>query len=193
MTLLELDTSLFHAFNHLPHGPLWNTLASFAHVLTYGGAMYYPIALAFLFSKRPKLILIAKLGLLSGFSTWIVTEVIKNIVGRLRPYQTLHDIIFISPPPTGYSFPSGQAATAFMIATVFLLVLKRRHQWVTAGVFAWAMGIGIDRMYMGHHYFFDVIAGALVGAAVGWFIYFLAVSSRGESSVQNINVDSLSK
>lgn len=184
MTLLELDTALFYVFNNLPHNRYTDGLAALIHVATYGGTIYYPIALAFLFSKRPKLVLLAKLGFIAGFSGWLVTEVIvKHIVGRLRPYQTL-DVFFLTPPPMSYSFPSGQTATAFMIATLFLLILQGKRRWITGLMFAFAVLVGIDRMFMGHHYFFDVLVGGMIGSFMAWFIYFIMVSSREKTPTE---------
>jgi undecaprenyl-diphosphatase len=61
------------------------------------------------------------------------------------------------------SLPSGHAATAFAGATVLSLVWPR---WSLA-LYALALAIGASRVYVGVHYPFDILTGALLGTAVG--------------------------
>jgi hypothetical protein len=68
------------------------------------------------------------------------------------------------PEGTGYSFPSGHAATAFASATV----LQRRFGW-KAGIPAYAVAsyVAASRVDMQRHYLSDVIFGAAVGMVAG--------------------------
>ena len=69
------------------------------------------------------------------------------------------------------SFPSGHALNSTVIAGVVVyLVLRRlsstfaRVLTVTAGL-AWAVSIGLSRVFLGHHWLTDVMFGWLVGLA----------------------------
>jgi hypothetical protein len=68
------------------------------------------------------------------------------------------------PEGTGFSFPSGHAATAFASATV----IQRRFGW-KAGIPAYAVAsyVAASRVDMQRHYLSDVIVGAAVGMVAG--------------------------
>lgn len=64
------------------------------------------------------------------------------------------------------SFPSDHAVLFFTISTGLLYISR------PAGVFALAYSavfIGLPRVYLGYHYPTDVVFGAAMGIAIGWF------------------------
>jgi len=96
---------------------------------------------------------------------WIADLValgLKQLVDRPRPETTLPraDPLLHA---TGPSFPSGHATTAFAGATILALLLRR----AVPGLFLLAAGIAFSRVYVGVHYPSDVLAGAVLGSAVG--------------------------
>ena len=91
----------------------------------------------------------------------IVTQSIKILVQRPRPYET-HSDIYPDATDNGYSFPSGHTSSAFSTATSIMLISKKWYYTVPA--FVWATGVGYSRMYLGQHYPSDVFVGALVGS-----------------------------
>lgn len=59
------------------------------------------------------------------------------------------------------SFPSGHTATSFAIAfSVWFLVKGTRYAWLGPALTAWALAVGISRIYVGVHYPSDVLGGA---------------------------------
>jgi membrane-associated phospholipid phosphatase len=91
--------------------------------------------------------------------------VLKDILERSRPelaHPGTADPLVAT--PSSYSFPSGHTATAFATATVIGLL----HPRLRLPVFALATLVGLSRIYLGVHFFFDVVAGAALGIAVGW-------------------------
>ncbi len=87
---------------------------------------------------------------------------------RPRP-PTEHQVRLILPVPPFPSFPSGHAALAFALAA--LLALRFRGSGWVGLLFGGAVAVGISRIYLGHHYPSDVLAGALIGSAVGVACY----------------------
>lgn len=91
----------------------------------------------------------------------IVNIGIKNIVGRLRPFQVDTSVIpLITPGET--SFPSGHTASSFAAATAVFLYKKK------PGTIALilATAIAFTRLYLFVHFPTDVLAGMFIGIVV---------------------------
>lgn len=65
--------------------------------------------------------------------------------------------------PSSWSFPSGHTSSAFASATAIFAANKK---W-GAGAYVFAALMGFTRIYLGVHYFSDVLAGAVVGVIYG--------------------------
>jgi membrane-associated phospholipid phosphatase len=65
-----------------------------------------------------------------------------------------------------HSFPSGHANRAAVLA---VLAVVYAPVGIAAVVVLWALAVGLSRVALGMHYLSDVLAGWLVGAAVGLF------------------------
>lgn len=162
-----LDIEIFYFFNHLPHNNILNTAALWVHYATRYGLIYYPFLIFLLLAKSKQKALLGKLLTLSAAGTYLLTDVIiKNLVQRPRPYQALSKVLFLPPVPNSYSFPSGQVAVAFALASIVWFRFPRTVYGY--GGYMLAALIAVDRMYMGHHYFFDVLVGGLIGTLVAY-------------------------
>jgi len=116
-----------------------------------------------------------------GFAlAWAVSEV---AIATLKPWYAR------GRPPTplvatsGYSFPSGHATAGAAIGVAIVLAFlrpghRRRVWFLVAIVFAFAMAF--SRVYLGAHWFSDVVTGVLVGsgAAVGSFALVESIRQR---------------
>ena len=100
---------------------------------------------------------------------WAVCMVIELIVGRPRPYQAFHDQTLGSYWTPNPSFPSAHTTLAFAMA---LFMQLQFGALVGIPFFAAAALIGLSRVYVGVHYFSDVVAGAILGSAVSWTLIF---------------------
>lgn len=94
---------------------------------------------------------------------WSSCNSLKLVIGRARP--ELADRLVRA---GGYSFPSGHATQSAAIwGTLALLVasqLPRHRRVVWATGTAVAVAVGASRIYLGVHWFTDVIAGWTLGA-----------------------------
>lgn len=162
-----LDVPLLHAAIGL-RSPFVNGVA--AHVAVLFGPIGMPImavgAILVLSLRRRSvtpLILIAA----AGIGSLLMTIAGKDIIGRHRP-QLRYAI-----PPFEYSpsFPSGHTLNATVIAGVVGYLIWLRRRTIAAKVASIAVPVviavvvGLTRILLGAHWFTDVLAGWLLGAA----------------------------
>jgi membrane-associated phospholipid phosphatase len=111
---------------------------------------------------RRRLPLVALAATVSFFVASGLNAAIKDLVDRARPPLTM-DLEALVGVPGSPSFPSGHAMSAFAVAAA-LSVLAPRARWP---VLALAAAIAFSRVYLGVHYWIDVLAGAALGLAIG--------------------------
>lgn len=90
--------------------------------------------------------------------------VVKNLVGRPRPYESWQGLTSLVPAPDKFSFPSGHTMTAFTVWTVLAAGVPP----LDGPFLAMALLIGASRVFLGMHYPTDVLVGALLGKAIGF-------------------------
>jgi membrane-associated phospholipid phosphatase len=96
----------------------------------------------------------------------VVTQSLKRIFNRPRPFEKYPFIIKRDDESGGLSFPSGHVTAAFCTATSIAL---RYHKWYyVVPSYLFAASVGWARMYQGVHYPSDVLAGALIGTGCAW-------------------------
>lgn len=90
--------------------------------------------------------------------------VLKQLIGRERPFVLVPDMELMISPPLDASFPSGHTAASF--AVVFALKASGSPLWKPALV--WAILMAFSRLYLYVHWPTDVLGGIALGAVVGW-------------------------
>lgn len=105
------------------------------------------------------------------FSDNLTSYILKPLFGRVRPNIALGltDIVgsgLSSPSP---SFPSNHAVNVFTIA----MALSWYYKELSPVWFAGAGVVGFSRVYVGVHYPFDVVGGAVVGVVCSLCIIWL--------------------
>jgi membrane-associated phospholipid phosphatase len=96
-------------------------------------------------------------GIVAG--AYLINQALKFVVRRPRP--ELPGLPPLTPTVTRLSFPSAHATTAFAAARSY-------RGLVPAGaLYGAAFGFALSRPYLGVHYPSDVLAGAVLGTAVG--------------------------
>lgn len=108
-----------------------------------------------------------------GITDYTCSSIIKPWVQRLRPCR---DEAFVDAIQTlvhcgsGYSFPSSHAANHFAMSVFIAITLGRKKPWVWTLAILWAVGVAFAQIYVGVHFPFDTIAGALLGLIIGSLI-----------------------
>ena len=119
----------------------------------------------------------------------VSSHLIKEHIFRLRPCQDpelanqIH--ILVNYCPVSSSFTSSHATTHFGLA-VFIAVTLRRYipRWVYLFL-AWAAVISFAQVYVGVHYPFDVVCGAVLGCLLGFIVARFFNNYTGLISLQN--------
>jgi membrane-associated phospholipid phosphatase len=101
-------------------------------------------------------------GALVAPTAIVVNFAVKRTVGRERPVITEHPPL--ARAPSKLSFPSAHATSSVAAATA----LGRVRPGGRAPLYALATAICVGRPYLGMHYPSDVLAGAALGAAIGF-------------------------
>jgi membrane-associated phospholipid phosphatase len=114
-----------------------------------------------------------------------LTSLIKDLVDRARPALADPGIEALVATPGSPSFPSGHAATAFA-AAIAVGAFYPRIRWPLLGT---AAVVGLSRIYLGVHYWLDVVAGAALGIALALAVVWttrrvLALLARSGTSPQ---------
>ncbi|MFA6513476.1 MAG: phosphatase PAP2 family protein, partial [Patescibacteria group bacterium] len=93
---------------------------------------------------------------MSFLLTFFLADILlKNIFMRPRPIlDTKYFILNTFSCPRDFSFPSAHAATAFAAATI-LAYFDKKRRWF---YYIIAVLISYSRIYLGCHYFLDVVA-----------------------------------
>ncbi len=168
----SIDLAIFYFFNHSLSTPF---LDRFFSIITNVNNWYiaYVILLVTVFIKGK---MKGKIAVVLVILLIIVTDqlghkVIKEILQRVRPCNSLSDAI----TPLGcngtYSFPSNHALNNFA-AAVFFSRLFPNYKWI---LFITALLIALSRVYLGLHYPSDILGGAIIGSAFGYLFSSIAL------------------
>ena len=105
--------------------------------------------------RRPIATFLLTIGT-SGILSWLI----KTLVQRPRPFETLNIPSTVTTKLS--SFPSGHALMFFSLVPI----LSKNFPKIKGIFWTIAILVGVSRIYLGVHYFSDVIAGAIIGYAI---------------------------
>lgn len=152
---IYLDSFVYDFFSKY----ISDNLTSIVKYLTYIGSGVVVIGITvfvFIFFKNKKYSLYMSANLIT---ITILQLILKNIFLRERPV----DINLIE--ESGYSFPSGHSLTSmafygFIIYLIYISNINKRSKTIFVTLFSILILItGLSRIYLGVHYFTDVIGG----------------------------------
>lgn len=165
MTSLQtFDLSLYHRILYAPH-PAWLSRFMIFLIRPENFTLAIVVATFFLIlwggGRGRFLVLAATLGI--SLSDPLASRVIKEIFQRIRPCHGELPSLLPLGCSDSWSFPSSHATNIFCEATIIGVVYPKASPY--AYIFAFL--VGYARVYVGAHYPFDVIGGAVIGIIVG--------------------------
>lgn len=190
-TLLEFDRWLLLKINRDWSNPLFDSIFPFwRHSDTWLPLylfLFLFMTMNFGWRSIPWMLL---LGVTAGICDQVSSSLVKDFFARVRPCRDEGLVgqlnLLLNYCPSSGSFTSSHATNHFGVAMFIYITLKK--VWGRAGLwfFVWAASICYGQVYVGVHYPFDVIGGALLGSGIG---YLMAVIFNRQPilSYQKIN------
>jgi undecaprenyl-diphosphatase len=142
------------------------------------------IVVAFIKDRKAWILLILA-ALVILLTDTISAQVIKPLVGRLRPCNDpgfKDSVRLLVHCGSGFSFLSSHATNHFGLAILFIQYFRKwfSSKWLTIVFLLWAVSIAFSQVYVGVHYPFDVICGALLGMGLAYLVWhvYLRISTQ---------------
>ncbi len=161
--ILNFDSTILLWIQETLRNPVTNAIFKTITHMGDGGVLWICFSLFLCIFKKTRKAGIFALGALL-LSVLVNNAFLKNVVGRIRPYEVIAGLECLVKHAKDASFPSGHTGSSIAAATVYLRTLPKKIS-IPAAVLA--VLIALSRLFVGIHYPTDVIAGAITGAALG--------------------------
>lgn len=162
--LVNLDQALFAFVNLELANPVTDIVMPIVTSDNLLRILYGVAMLLLLWKGSPRLrwmVLFSAMVLL--LTDQLAANFLKEWIARPRPCHVIGEVHLLVGCGSGFSMPSAHAANAFGQASLF----SYRYRQVRWYLYLSASLIAVSRVFVGVHYPGDVLAGAIVGAAVG--------------------------
>jgi len=162
ITINNFDTQIFYLINLNMQNPVFDFIMPLISQVGYFSFWIIISILIFIFGgeKGRKVAVLSILALITGY---FLTEILKFIVARPRPFDVLGGVRVLA-PIGDYSWPSGHSVASFTVATI----IGKEYGLIYFIIFIIFAGlVAFSRVYNGVHYPSDVISGALIGILIG--------------------------
>jgi undecaprenyl-diphosphatase len=191
----SIDLSILYFFNQTLASPTLDVTFDILTNVRYWYPIYVLTALWLIYKaedRRTALVFVLGAVALVALTDSLSHYYLKPLFGRARPCSVFPDgraIIDWIRLPVGRkldpSMPSNHALNNMAVAVYFVARYGRRASWLAVV----AVLIGLGRMYEGVHYPSDVLAGFVMGAAIGYAFeklveVLLASRSRAKRQLQ---------
>lgn len=155
--ILELVNLSYHNF----------VLDNLALLVSNLGIIYFWIIVSivlYLFGNEKGKV-VAKRMIVILLLTTILTQLIKYLIMRPRPYTEISNLILLD-LGTDYSFSSGHTSTSTAMA---YLLSKEYKRWIFMLI---PVVVAFSRLYIGVHYPSDILGGFLIGFLIAYMMEY---------------------
>lgn len=188
--LKAMDTMVFLTVNN-HHNAYFDSVMW----LVSGKLIWVPMYVSLFFvllknySYKVVFAILLAIGVVILFTDSFTAQVIRPWVCRLRPSNLdnpMSSMVHIVDGYRGgaYGFPSNHASNTWGLA-FFITFLFRRYK-LTFFFFLWALLVCYSRMYLGVHYFGDLLIGALLALAGASTVFYVFRKVSGDTRLQKV-------
>jgi undecaprenyl-diphosphatase len=172
----SFNISVFNAIYNFGHRSVWlaGPAIFFAQYLPYFLVLGFLVLVFFQKGLRGKIYLFCEGTLAIILARGIIANIIYFFYQHPRPFDVLGFAPLIS--ESGSSFPSGHMVWFFALAMVVWYANRKWGIWY----FILALAMGVARIYVGVHWPFDILGGAIIGILSAMVIHWLLRESRKE-------------
>lgn len=114
--------------------------------------------------------------------TFILAELLGKIAGifyfNQQPFAEMSHVNLLIQKEVNNSFPSDHTIFIFSVCLIFWLFHKRHVYWLFV-----ACAIGFSRIWVGVHYPFDVLAGAVIASLTAVTVVYLPICQRSVNAI----------
>lgn len=169
--IVHIDQEIFLAINQGLSNPIFDWLLPILRNPYTWAPLYLFLVIFFIktYGKTGILIVVMTLATF-GASDAVSSHLIKKSIKRVRP---CNDIVFKQEVNirvrcgSGFSFTSSHATNHFALAFFWIVLFRRKWKHAMWLCITWATLISISQIYVGVHYPFDILCGAILGILIG--------------------------
>jgi len=179
--LLKWDTSLFlflngHHFEWLDR-PMWLFSTRWFWVPVYCW-MLWLLQRRYGWKQFAWMVVFIALSVL--INDQLASGLFKEWVGRPRPTYTegISTLVHTVRDSSGaeyrggkYGFYSSHTANLFGVAILFVFWMRPMRNVALIALYGWVSLVAYSRIYLGVHFPLDILAGVLMGSAMGYLVY----------------------
>ncbi|HVD98804.1 MAG TPA: phosphatase PAP2 family protein [Cytophagaceae bacterium] len=174
--LKQLDIKMLLAVNS-HHTAFLDSLMLFVTNRLAWIPLYILLVIFLIWKKKKASILILFFIILTVVSTDLfASSLMKPLFQRLRPCHNpeVNTMLYMLKDACGgkYGFVSSHASNTFGLVTFLVLLLKKEYPWIIL-FYLWAALVSLSRVYLGVHYPFDILGGAIVGVGLAFFYFWV--------------------
>lgn len=170
-SVINFDESISSLIYHSHYDPIDDfmiLLSNYGREIVWLGVIVFMSIFAGWKGKKIAVIIIISFLIIIPLNT-----VFKNFFERNRPPVEKQEIHV--PEKTDFAYPSGHASIVAAGAVILIILYRRERELIFSIALAFEAGlVCLSRIYVGEHYFLDVIGGVLLGAGICVFTISLS-------------------
>ena len=165
--ILQFDANILLFIQENIRNGFLTPIMKFITMSCDGGIIWIALSvLLMIFPKTRKMGFCSAISLI--FSVLICNVFLKNLFGRIRPYEVISGLELLVEEADDPSFPSGHTSASVAAALSIFLVSLGRQRVAAIIAIIYAFLVGFTRLYVGIHYPTDVIVAAVVAVALAF-------------------------